>query len=153
MRPDEAEFLFRFLMPQLKSEQTITKKILSSMPQDQGDYKPHAESMSAMKLAWHIAVVEIWFLDAVIARHFGETAPRPAEVKTGRQVAEWYDENFKQRVARLEALAGEELATPVDFIGLRDDPAVAYLNIAIRHSVHHRGQLSAYLRPMGARCP
>ena len=43
------------------------------------------------------------------------------------------------------------LATSVDWIGLRKDPAVAYLNIAIRHSVHHRGQLSAYLRPMGAR--
>jgi hypothetical protein len=92
MRPDEAKFLLRFLLPQLKSEQTITKKILNSVPPDQGDYKPHADSMSALKLAWHLAVVEIWFLEAVIYRHFGETAPMPAEVKTGRHVAEWYDE-------------------------------------------------------------
>jgi uncharacterized damage-inducible protein DinB len=41
----------------------------------------------------------------------------------------------------------------VPWLGLRNDPAVAYLNIAIRHTVHHRGQLSAYLRPMGARVP
>jgi uncharacterized damage-inducible protein DinB len=53
----------------------------------------------------------------------------------------------------LEELSAEELGTPVDFLGLRNDPAVAYLNIAIRHSVHHRGQLSAYLRPMGAKVP
>jgi uncharacterized damage-inducible protein DinB len=53
----------------------------------------------------------------------------------------------------LEALPGEDLAMSVDFMGLRNDPAVAYLNIAIRHSVHHRGQLSAYLRPMGAKVP
>jgi uncharacterized damage-inducible protein DinB len=53
----------------------------------------------------------------------------------------------------LKKLSKENLATRVDFIGLRNDPAVAYLNIAIRHSVHHRGQLSAYLRPMGARVP
>lgn len=49
MRPDDAKFLLRFLLPQLKSEQTITKKILSSVPPDKGYYKPHAESMSALK--------------------------------------------------------------------------------------------------------
>jgi hypothetical protein len=38
-----------------------------------------------------------------------------------------------------------DLTTPVDFIGLRNDPAVSYLNIAIRHSVHHRGLRSYYL--------
>ncbi len=53
----------------------------------------------------------------------------------------------------LEGLSGEQLSTPVDFLGLRTDPAVAYLNIAMRHSVHHRGQLSTYLRPMGAKVP
>ncbi|MGA8442211.1 MAG: DinB family protein [Candidatus Sulfotelmatobacter sp.] len=53
----------------------------------------------------------------------------------------------------LEALSGEALTTPVDFIGLRNDPAGAYLNIAIRNSVHHRGQLSTYLRARGAKVP
>jgi uncharacterized damage-inducible protein DinB len=102
---------------------------------------------------WHIAVVEIWFLDAIIHRQFGEPAPKPAEVKTGRDVAQWYEENFAQRMPLLEALSGEDLTVPVDFHGLRNDPGVAYLNIAIRHSVHHRGQLSTYLRPMGAKVP
>jgi uncharacterized damage-inducible protein DinB len=92
-------------------------------------------------------------LDAVIHQRFGETAPWPEEVKTVRDIAEWYGENFARRIPLLEALSGEDLATPVDSIGLRNDPAVACLNIAIRHSVHHRGQLSAYLRPMGAKVP
>ena len=153
MRPDQAEFLLRFLLPQLKSEQTITKKIMSAVPQDQGDYKPDAKCKSAFELAWHLAVCEIWLLDAVIHRHFGEIAAMPPEVKTCSDVAQWYDENFMLRMPLLEALPGEDLAKPVDFIGLRNDPAVAYLNIAIRHSVHHRGQLSAYLRPMGAKVP
>jgi hypothetical protein len=90
-------------------------------------------------------------LDAVIHRHFGETTPMPAGVKTGDDVAQWYEDSFAQCMPLLEALSEEQLTTPVDFIGLRNDPAVAYLNIAIRHSVHHRGQLSAYLRPMGAK--
>jgi len=45
------------------------------------------------------------------------------------------------------------LVKEVDYIGLRNDPAVAYLNIAIRHTARHRGQLSAYLRGMGAPVP
>jgi uncharacterized damage-inducible protein DinB len=131
----------------------ITKKILGSVLPDRGDFAPAPGSRTAIQLAWHIAVVEIWFLDAVIHGHFGETAARPAGVKTGRDVAQWYEENFARRMPPLDALGGEDLATPVDFLGLRKDPGVAYLNIAIRHSVHHRGQLSAYLRPMGAKVP
>jgi uncharacterized damage-inducible protein DinB len=77
----------------------------------------------------------------------------PADVKTCHDVARWYEEDIDQRIPLLEGLSGDHLTNPVDFNGLRNDPAVDYLNIAIRHSVHHRGQLSAYLRPMGAKVP
>jgi uncharacterized damage-inducible protein DinB len=153
MHPSQAEFLLRFLLPQLKSEHAITRKILSAIPPGQGNYRPDPKSMSALGLAWHIALAEVWFLDAVIDRRFGEFAAKPEDVQTGPGIAHWCEENFQRRIPLLEALSGEHLATPVDFHGLRNDPAVAYLNIMIRHSVHHRGQLSAYLRPMGAKVP
>jgi uncharacterized damage-inducible protein DinB len=154
MRPDQAKFLLDFLLPRLKSEQATTKKILAAVPPDQGDYRPHPKSMSSLKLSWHLAATEMWFLDAVIENVFREDdLPMPSELKPGPVMARWYDENFAQRLPRLEALSGEHLATPVDYIGLLNDPAVAYLSFGIRHSVHHRGQLSAYLRPMGAKVP
>lgn len=153
MTPDQARLLFEFLLPQLESEQTITRKVLSSIPPDKADYRPHAKSKSAFELARHLAAVEIWFLDAIIDRRFRELPPLPRSVSTGQDVVQWYAESFLRRVALLRGLSNQDLATPVDFIGLREDPAVAYLNVAIRHSVHHRGQLSAYLRPMGARVP
>ena len=65
MQPDQARFLLDFLLPRLKSEQATTKKILSAVPPDKGDYKPHPKSMSALKLSRHIAVTKMWFLDAV----------------------------------------------------------------------------------------
>jgi hypothetical protein len=58
MRPAQAKFLLRFLLPQLKSEQIITKKILFSVPPGKGDYRPDPKCMSALKLGWHLAVVE-----------------------------------------------------------------------------------------------
>ena len=97
----------------------------------------------------------MWFLDAVVDLVFKkeDDSPIPSGLKTGGDVARWYDENFARRIPRLEVLSGEHLITPVDYIGLRNDPAIAYLSLAIRHSVHHRGQLSVYLRPMGAKVP
>lgn len=153
MESAQARFLLDFLLPQLISEQSVHRRILSAIPTGKGDYRPDPRSMSAMELAWHLVVCEIWFLDAVIHRQFGDLEPRPAEANTGPGIAQWYAGAFAQRLPQLQALTGDELATPVDYLGLRNDPAVAYLNIAIRHAVHHRGQLAAYLRPMGAKVP
>ena len=50
-------------------------------------------------------------------------------------------------------MSGEQLAGIVDFYGMFQLPAAAYLNFANVHCVHHRGQLAAYLRPMGGKVP
>jgi hypothetical protein len=47
MQPEQAKFLLGFLIPQLKSEQMITKKILSAIPPDQGGYQPDPKCMSS----------------------------------------------------------------------------------------------------------
>ncbi len=153
MTPDQAKFLLHFLLPQINSERSVTSRILRTVPPGSEDYRPDPLSRSALALVWHIVVVEMWFLDAVIHQRFGEIGPRPPEIKTCRDAGHWYDQQFTARLPLLQVLRGEALARPVDYLDLRNDPAVAYLNIAIRHSVHHRGQLSAYLRPMGAKVP
>jgi len=81
MQPDQAKFLLDFLLPRLKSEQAITKKILSAVPPDKGDYKPHPKCMSSLKLSRHLAATEMWFLDAVIGHVFNEDdSPMPSEL-------------------------------------------------------------------------
>lgn len=118
------------------------------------DYRPHHDSRSTFELARHIVYTEMWFLDAILQHRFQDDDARLQDApRTCAELAAWYSVNFANRVEQLRALTAEHLATPVDWLGLRNDPAVTYLNIAIRHAVHHRGQLSAYLRPMGARVP
>lgn len=153
MRIEEAEFLRAYLLPQVRSEQAVTRRILTAIPAGQEEYRPHETNWTALRLARHLAGTEMWFLHGVIHRQFVDGQGPPAEVRTGAAMAAWYEAEGAKRVAQIEALTGEELATPLPWLGLRNDPAVAYLNIAIRHTVHHRGQLSAYLRPMGARVP
>ena len=153
MQPEEAEFLCSYLLPQVRSEQAVARRILAAIPSGQEEYRPHEKNWTALRLARHLAGTEMWFLHAVIHRQFVDGQGPPAEVRTGAELASWYEAEGGRRVKRIEALTGDELAAPVEWLGLRNDPAVMYLSLAIRHTVHHRGQLSAYLRPMGARVP
>ena len=78
---------------------------------------------------------------------------RPAELRTSGDVARWYGDTFPRDAERVAALPVDALLKIVDFRGIFQLPAVAYLHTAHIHSIHHRGQLSMYLRPMGAKVP
>ena len=64
---------------------------------------------------------------------------------------------FEQKVHAMvdagQAVTGEQLTKIINFRGIFQLPAVVYVQIALNHSIHHRGQLSMYLRPMGAKVP
>ncbi len=141
-------------LPGLKNESRITQAVIAAIPPDRGDYRPDAVSKSAIDLAWHIVATEMRFLEAVANGSFDlSPRPRPESIASAAQLAGWYSENFAQRVDALTPLSGEQLTRIVDFRGMFQLPAVLYLNFLLHHSIHHRGQLSMYLRPMGAKVP
>jgi uncharacterized damage-inducible protein DinB len=155
IKPDQAEFLLQGVyLPGLKNEHRITKSVIEAIPADKGDYRPDEISKSALDLAWHIASAEMRFMDAVLAGAFDFTPmPRPDSVKTPADLTAWYVDNFDSRFEKLTKLSPEQLTKIVDFRGMFQLPAVMYLGFILHHSVHHRGQLSMYLRPMGAKVP
>lgn len=157
MQPQEAAALAAFLLEECRFEGPVTRKVLAAVPQDQPDYRPDPVSKTALELAWHIASAEVWFLNSIADGKFvitgeGEGA-LPAEVKTPADVVAWYDNNAPAAVARAAAMTPEELARNLDFMGAFNLPAVVYISLNNRHSIHHRGQLSAYLRAMGGKVP
>ena len=155
IQPEQANFLLQSVyLPGLKNEQRITKSIIEAIPVDKGDYRPDEISKSALDLAWHIAATEMRFMEAVPAGAFDlSPRPRPDSIKNSEVLTAWYTDNFVPRFDKLTKLSNEQLLKMVDFRGLFQMPAVMYLNILLHHSIHHRGQLSTYLRPMGARVP
>jgi len=93
-------------------------------------------------------------MDAVVNGVFDVTpGPRPETLETSGDISRWYADTFAQDVERVAALPVDTLLKVVDFRGIFQRPAVAYLHTAHLHSIHHRGQLSMYLRPMGAKVP
>jgi uncharacterized damage-inducible protein DinB len=154
LQPEQATFLLQMTLPSLKNEHRVTRKIIEAVPAEQGHYRPDAVSMSALDLAWHIASAENFFMDGVAAGEFHSAGGgRPETIRNAADVAAWYGEAFQANFDRLTKLSSEQLLKIVDFRGVFQYPAVLYLQFALNHSIHHRGQLSVYLRPMGAKVP
>jgi uncharacterized damage-inducible protein DinB len=155
IQPEQAEFLLNGLfIPALKNEHRTTKNIIDAIPQDKGDYRPDGISKSALDLAWHIVVTEMRFMESVCAGEFDlSPRPRPESIRNSAELVGWYTDNFERHLGKLTALPSAQLTKTVDFRGLMQLPAVMFLNLMMHHSVHHRGQLSMYLRPMGAKVP
>jgi uncharacterized damage-inducible protein DinB len=152
MTNEQAVFLRDQWAAAIDHEIPTTRRVLAAVPEDRKEYRPAEKNKTAFELALHIATSEAWFLDGVINGQFGNEEP-PTEAKTIAEVLDWYDKNVPARLARLRETPAEKLVVPVNFFNIANEPAVTYLHFLIIHSVHHRGQLSAYLRPMGAKVP
>jgi uncharacterized damage-inducible protein DinB len=152
---DQAHVLVQsVLLGILKSESRTTRAVLAAVPNANLDYRPDPRAKTASELARHIAVAENRFLESVLTGTFNSNSPLlPQEVTAPLQVAEWYESNFQSNIDAVSKLSGEQLIRPVDFRGMFERPAYFFLQLCLVHSVHHRGQLSTYLRPMGSKVP
>jgi uncharacterized damage-inducible protein DinB len=155
LQADQANFLLHTIfLPALEREHSVTRKIIEAIPADKSDYRPDPVSKSALELAWHIAASEKRFLEAIAGGEFNfAPIPRPDSVRTPADIARWHAEMFRSVFARLQKLTPEQLCKVLDFRGVVQFPAVVFFQTALSHSIHHRGQLSTYLRPMGAKVP
>jgi uncharacterized damage-inducible protein DinB len=155
MTADQAMFLLQSVyLGTLKNESGITKRILEAVPAGKCEYKPDPVSKSAIELARHITAADNRFVEAVINGVF-DTNPAmiPENVKTPAEIAAWYEARYAKNFEALTKVSGEQLAKIVDFRGMFQWPAVRFLVFGLHHTIHHRGQLSAYLRSMGAKVP
>jgi uncharacterized damage-inducible protein DinB len=155
MQNDHATFLLNAVFaPALEREHATTRKVIEAIPVDKGDYRPEPVAKSAIELAWHIAAAEKRFLEGIAGGGFDFTPiNRPDSVKNSADIARWYREMFASVFARMKQASPEQLTKVIDFRGMMQMPAILYCTLALNHSIHHRGQLSTYLRPMGGKVP
>lgn len=154
LTPDNVAVLLNAVLPALDREHQTTKRVIEAIPDAKVDYSPDNIAKSAIELAWHIVTAETRFLEAVVNGAFDlSPVPRPDAIRTAEALNRWYAERYSRNVAQLQKLPADRLVKIVDFRGMMQLPAIAYIDFALRHSIHHRGQLSMYLRPMGAKVP
>ena len=142
------------MLQSLANEVQITKKVLAAVPSEKQDYRPDPHARSAWELAWHLANTDVQFLDGVADGQFKMENPSAEDKpKDIAGLVKWYDQNMARGAERVRAMSPEQLTRPIEFFGVFNYPAAIYLSFLNNHSIHHRGELATYLRPMGSKCP
>lgn len=150
MTKESAKVLGDFVVGQIRQESATTRKVLAAVPDGNCEYKPSEKCMPGLKLAAHIAGAEVFFLRGVLEGEFkGGEDPK---LKTPAEIVAFYDQHVPALLDKAAQLSGEQLTRVLKF-AIFELPAIDFLTISLKHTIHHRGQLSAYLRPMGGRVP
>lgn len=147
------------LLPEFDHETTVTRKLLERVPEDRFDWKPHAKSMTLGQLASHVATVPGWgevTLSLAELDVAGGTAPTAPAARAELLAA--YDNNVQKTRARLTSTSDAELMQPW---ALKREgrtifsmpKAAVWRSFVVNHLIHHRGQLSVYLRLLDVPVP
>jgi uncharacterized damage-inducible protein DinB len=130
-------------------ESKTTSKVLGRIPEG-SDYRPDAKSRTAREIAWQIVCEEKMLMDA-LESGAAKWAPAPAP-ETMKDVCDAYDSQSADIVRRLESLPADRWDGALEFFG-QQRPASPMAWSFLFDIVHHRGQITTYLRPMGSTVP
>lgn len=130
-------------------ESETTRKVLSRIPED-SDYRPDPKSRTAQEIAWQIVCEERMLIDALETGK-AEWAPPPMPAKMKDVLAE-YEKQRASIVERWTTLPSARWDGTLEFFG-KQRPASPMAWGFLFDIVHHRGQITTYLRPMGSTVP
>ncbi|MGD9564070.1 MAG: DinB family protein [Pyrinomonadaceae bacterium] len=141
------------LIAEMEQEAKVTRTCLERVPADKFDWKPHEKSMEFGKLAVHIAEMFSW--TPATLQHseldFAKFDYKPYEPATTDDLVEYLDKNVAEAIDVLRNTSDEQF---MDTWTMRNGetvyftlPKVAVMrSFVMNHIIHHRGQLSVYLR-------
>jgi uncharacterized damage-inducible protein DinB len=155
MGSTEAKTVADFLIADFEHEMQTTLRVLEAVPNGRLDYQPDPKSKTGLGLIRHIALEDPWLLNCIANGAF--TPPPDASDACGiaspADAVARYKDKVPAALNRVRAMSGEALAGALNMFEGMKAPGVTFLAVALKHSVHHRGQLSAYLRAMGGKVP
>ena len=130
-------------------ESRTTRKVIARIPEG-SDYRPDPKSRTASEIAWQIVCEEKMLADALESGAMEwNPAPAPATVT---EMVELYDAQSADILVRLKALPADRWNGTLEFFG-QQRPASPMAWSFLFDIVHHRGQITTYLRPMGSTVP
>jgi uncharacterized damage-inducible protein DinB len=141
------------LLPELDHETAVTRQLLERLPDDAFEWRPHGRSMSLGRLATHLAELVRWgnwILDRDSYEYVEQSGPGHVEASRAH-VLQLFDKHVADVRRNLVGRTDAELFAPWDIRNggrvVMSMPRVAALRrFLLNHLVHHRGQLSVYLR-------
>jgi uncharacterized damage-inducible protein DinB len=152
--------LNELLLKELQLESQSTRKILALVPGEKHSWKPHEKSMTIGRLATHVAELPQW-LNRVLDTNEFDMAANPFQPYTAadnKELLHFFETKLETGIAALsnatDQLLNEEwIFRRGDFIIWKSSKYEAIRSWMFNHMVHHRGQLSVYLRLLDVPIP
>lgn len=151
--------IISILLKELNNEGEITRKMLSIVPNDKYDWKPHEKSMSVKQLATHIAELPGWFglVLNTTELDFAATPYTPEEIGNTTDLMAYFERELTEGKTQLEAANESQLN---DTWTLRSGDQVYtqsdkydMLRTILCQMTHHRAQMGVYLRLLNIPIP
>lgn len=142
------------MIEELKHEAASTRRVLERLPDDRLDFKPHEKSFSLGALSSHVANALMWAVPTCQMDHFvfDQENWKPWLGSSALEITTTFDENLTRAVDAMTPMSNEDLLktwTMSDTLGntFLSMPRVQVLrSMILNHMIHHRGQLTVYLR-------
>jgi uncharacterized damage-inducible protein DinB len=144
------------ILPEFDQEMATTRRVLDRVPEDKLDWKPHEKSYAMTDLATHLCNLPDWIGIALGQDSFdiappGGEPPRAKPARSHTEILSRFDQAVATARAKLSQATDDNLMQPWTLMrggqAMFTIPRVAVLrNFVLNHSIHHRGQLSVYLR-------
>jgi uncharacterized damage-inducible protein DinB len=142
------------LLPEFDREMGLTRRVLERVPDGQFAWKPHEKSMTLGRLAEHLAELPYWCRVTIVDSGIDMSGTRPAGYtppSTRAAVLEMFDKNLADARAVLSGRTDAEMMAPWKLSNQGKEiftmpKAVVLRGFVMTHMIHHRGQMSVYLR-------
>lgn len=141
------------LIGEFTHEASQTKKLLEKVPADKFDWKPHGRSMSLGRLASHVANTPNWMKIALTSDEFdfSDGTYKEDKAETEQELLDIFQNKYEGAMQALQNASDETLKRTWTFRSgehvIFSLPRIAAIRtLAMNHWIHHRGQLSVYLR-------
>lgn len=144
------------LLPEFEQEVANTRKTLERIPEDKLAWKPHEKSLSLGDLATHLSNLPSWTAISINDDRFdvnppGEEAPKREAVKSVKEALALFDKHVTDARAAIMAASDRQFMEPWTLLSggksLFSMPKIAVVrSFMMNHMIHHRGQLTVYLR-------
>jgi uncharacterized damage-inducible protein DinB len=155
--------LTEFLLAELDREVERSRRALEEMPEGKYDWKPHEKSMILGYLANMVATIPMW-ITMQINQDELDVAPAPGESKmeqkrmdTSAELIAALDKSAAGARSALEKTTDDHLMTNWRLLArgnvVMEVPRYEMIQDTINHWAHHRGQMTVYLRLLGAKVP
>jgi hypothetical protein len=148
------------LLAELHHEAEKTKKYLEVIPTDSFGWKPHEKSMTLVRLATHIVELPSWLHYTLDAEEldFQKMDYTPPAITDQESLMKTFEDNLNIGIKSLinasdETFYGKWCLRNGDHIIFELPRVVVVRDMVFNHFVHHRGQLSVYLRLLNVKLP